>query len=110
MTTQAEEEIEETVFYIASHLDETSKQAISGINRIVRELGHEQAVAYMKQARAIHNAGGQTKKDGSLRTVGGTFFRMVRDSVTYKQRAAIWPQRAKQKERAKQKAEAEASA
>ena len=74
---------------IAQRLGETQSVAISQIWRIVRQLGPEVALAWLEKAEAIEAQGGLMTPDGKRRTPGGVFFRIVKDGISPKDRAAI---------------------
>lgn len=86
------EEIEETTFYIASHLAETEQKAIRQIKRIVKALGPETALDYLKRTRDIEKAGGMLIASGKRRrTPGGVFFHLIQTQCDAYTLALIWP-------------------
>ncbi len=78
---QDQEELEETTFYICAHLGETEKRVINTIRRIIQELGPDQTLTYLKQAREVEKAGGMLTHKGKRRTPGGVFFQLVKDQA-----------------------------
>ncbi len=77
---------------IAGQLGETEMPALAHIRRIVKRLGPARAEAFVQEARQVEANGGLLVQDGSRRrTVGGVFFRLVRDQVSEADRHAIWP-------------------
>jgi hypothetical protein len=77
---------------IAGQLGETEGQALSRIARIIKRLGPARAEAFLQEARQVEAAGGLLVQDGSRRrTLGGVFFRLVREQVPVADRQAIWP-------------------
>ena len=81
-----------TAHRIATTLGETEPVPTKQIQRIVQTLGEDRALQLMAQAVAIEQQGGQLLPDGSRRrTLGGIFFRLVRDQATPEQHRRIWP-------------------
>ena len=77
---------------IAGQLGETESPALFHISRIVKRLGPARAEAFVQEALQIEADGGLLVQDGSRRrTVGGVYFRRVRDQVSVADRHAIWP-------------------
>lgn len=77
---------------VARQLNETNSEALTQIERIVQCVGPEKTYAYLQKAIAIENEGGRMTSDGARRrTLGGTFFFLVRGRVTAQQHAIIWP-------------------
>jgi phosphorylated adapter RNA export protein len=92
MLTEETNEIEETAFFIAGHLNETKQPATKLIRQIVQVLGTEQALSYLQQSREIEKAGGMLIMNGKRRrTPGGTFFYLVRSTCSQEQVSRIWP-------------------
>src|SRR3712207_9125248 len=59
---------------------------------MLQTIGPERTRAFVEQALAIEASGGVLLTDGSRkRTLGGVFFRLVRDQVSEAERRAIWP-------------------
>ena len=76
---------------IADQLGETEELPRRQVRRVVRTLGEDRARALLAEALAIEAAGGELLPDGSRRrTVGGLFFRLVRQGTTNKERKAIF--------------------
>src|SRR5512135_2307997 len=72
-------ERKQAVKTIAQQLGETEKEPLQQINRIVKTLGPEQALAFLNETLMIEAQGGQLLSDGSRRrTPGGVFFHLVR--------------------------------
>ena len=77
---------------IARRLGEDDQAVIDRIKRIVKLCGLEQALTWADEAEAIQAAGGEMTRDGTRkRTLGGVFFRMVKDRVTQDQFFRIFP-------------------
>src|SRR3712207_3263835 len=91
MTTPITDDTREVVYDIARRLRETEAGPISTINRIVRRLGQEAAIDWVNQAETIEAAGGMTLPDGKRRTLGGVFFKIVKDSISKEDRYRIFP-------------------
>ncbi len=67
---------------IAAQLGETEIEARRQIVRALRIIGEERIRAFVAQALAVEAAGGMMLKSGSRRhTVGGIFFRLMRDEL-----------------------------
>jgi hypothetical protein len=76
-TTHAERD--EVVKTIASELGEHEEEPRLLLRRLVKRLGTEQALAFLRETVAIEEAGGMLLPDGSRRrTKGGVFFYLVR--------------------------------
>src|ERR687893_488995 len=91
MTTPITDEIREVVYEIARRLRETERAPINTIARIVRRLGREATLGWVEQAETIEANGGMTLPDGKRRTLGGVFFKLVKDPLSPKDRYAIFP-------------------
>jgi hypothetical protein len=89
--SEQEEEINETAFYIAGHLGETEKQAMTHIHRVTKILGPDQALAYLKKAKEVEAAGGMMLPDGKRRTLGGVYFQLIKKECEKTQVERIWP-------------------
>ena len=77
---------------IATILGETENVPLMHIRRIVQTLGPERAVQLLEQAQLVEAQGGLMLLDGSRRrTLGGVFFRLVREQTTPAERRRIWP-------------------
>ncbi len=65
---------------IAARLGETEEQPLQLLERVVRHLGAEAALALTQETLDIEAQGGMMLRDGSRRhTPGGVFFRLVRE-------------------------------
>ncbi|HEY5865305.1 MAG TPA: phosphorylated adapter RNA export RNA-binding domain-containing protein [Candidatus Tectomicrobia bacterium] len=59
--------------------------------RVLKQLGQERCAAILADALTIESSGGMLLKDGSRRrTPGGTFFQLVKDACTGKERHFIF--------------------
>jgi len=77
---------------IADQLSERDPTPLSQIRRILHTIGPERTQAFVEQALKIEANGGMLLPDGSRkRTLGGVFFRLVRDHVSETERQVIWP-------------------
>lgn len=77
---------------IATELGETAPQALAQLRRIVRVLGRDRALAFLRQTQEVESQGGMLLPDGSRkRTTGGVSFRLVRDQVPPEERRAVFP-------------------
>jgi hypothetical protein len=77
---------------LAETLSERDPTPLKQIRRILQTLGAERTQAFVAQALDIEAAGGMLLPDGSRkRTLGGVFFRLVRDQVSEEERRSIWP-------------------
>ncbi len=77
---------------IADQLGEHDLTPLGQIRRILHTIGPERTQAFVTQALEVEVNGGMLLPDGSRkRTLGGVFFRLVRDHVTVAERRAIWP-------------------
>jgi PHAX RNA-binding domain len=80
------------VAQIATILGETETVPLMHIRRIVQTLGPERALQLLNEAVAVESQGGLMLLDGSRRrTLGGVFFRLVRENTTPAERSRIWP-------------------
>jgi hypothetical protein len=69
-------------YSIAEQLGETAPQALALIGRIVRELGNAEARRFLVEAQRINAEGGMLTEDGTRRrTLGGTFFYLVKEHL-----------------------------
>jgi hypothetical protein len=67
----------------------------------VQTLGPERALQLLKQAQTTEAQGGLMVLDGTRRrTLGGVFFRLVREQTTPAERSRIWPWTKKPKPKA----------
>jgi PHAX RNA-binding domain-containing protein len=77
---------------IATTLGETEDVPLMHIRRIVQTLGPERALQLLAQAQTAEAQGGLMVLDGTRRrTLGGVFFRLVRENTTPAERSRIWP-------------------
>jgi PHAX RNA-binding domain-containing protein len=77
---------------IATTLGETENVPLMHIRRIVQTLGPERALQLLAQAQAVEAQGGLMVLDGTRRrTLGGVFFRLVREQTIPAERSRIWP-------------------
>ncbi|MDQ4075788.1 MAG: phosphorylated adapter RNA export RNA-binding domain-containing protein [Chloroflexota bacterium] len=77
---------------IAAQLSETQPTPLGQIRRMLHTIGPERTQAFVEQALEVEAQGGMLLPDGSRkRTLGGVFFRLVRDQVSDAERRAIWP-------------------
>lgn len=77
---------------VARQLNETDLEALTQIERIIQCVGPEKTYAFLQKAIVLHSEGRRLTRDGSRqRTLGGTFFFLVRGRVTGPQHAIIWP-------------------
>ena len=75
-TNMTADEVEQT---IAGHLGETGPEPLQLLHTVVKKLGPEQALAFLKETQEIEAQGGLLLPDGSRRrTPGGVFFSLVR--------------------------------
>src|SRR5712692_3605514 len=87
-------EVEQT---IAGHLGETGPEPLQLLQKVVKKLGPEQALAFLKETQEIETQGGLLLPDGSRRrTSGGVFFYLVRTKAPKPVRVLFWQQRQKQ--------------
>lgn len=77
---------------IAAKLNETEETPVRTIERIVKVLGEERALALANEAIKINTAdGGMQTDDGErCRTLGGMFFKLTKNQVTSRQRWFIF--------------------
>jgi hypothetical protein len=91
---------------IAETLGEREAQPFAQIRRILQTIGPERTQAFVEQALDIEATGGMLLPDGSRkRTLGGIFFRIVRDQVSEEERKAIWPYQTWQQRKQRGKAQ-----
>ncbi len=91
MTTPTTNDTRDVVYAIARRLGETERTPIVQITKIVRQFGPEATHAWVEQAETIEAAGGMTLPDGKRRTLGGVFFKLVKDALSPKDRYSIFP-------------------
>lgn len=76
---------------IAAALGETEKGPRKTIVRVVELLGEERARTLLAETIEVEAAGGLQTTDGTQRrTRGGTFFKLVKDQTTSRERATIF--------------------
>src|SRR3712207_1783997 len=106
MDTKRQDYIQQTR-QIADQLGETEKTPLAQIRRMLQTIGPERTQAFVDQALKVEASGGMLLPDGSRkRTLGGVFFRLVRDQVSEAERRAIWPYPRWQQRKQRQKAQA----
>jgi hypothetical protein len=85
------DEVEQT---IAEQLGETEAEPLQLLHKVVKKLGPEQALAFLKETQEIEAQGGLLLPDGSRRrTPGGVFFYLVRTKAPKPVRFLFWQQR-----------------
>jgi hypothetical protein len=81
-----------TVHTLAEVLKEPNKELLG---RVLRRLGQERCSQVLTDALALEASGGMLTKDGTRRrTPGGTFFQLVRDRCTGRERHRIFASQA----------------
>jgi hypothetical protein len=89
--TATSNETKELVATIATQLGETEPQPIGTIQRIVKRLGAETALAILEETQQVEAQGGLMLPDGSRRrTPGGVFFYLVRRRISRKEQLKIF--------------------
>src|SRR3712207_1129799 len=77
---------------LAAQLGETEKPPRAQIRQILQTIGPARTQAFVDQALEVEASGGMLLPVGSRkRTLGGVFFRLVRDQVSEADRRRIWP-------------------
>ena len=90
-THMTADEVKQT---IAEHLGETGPEPLQLLHKVVRKLGPEQALAFLKETQEIEAQGGLLLPDGSRRrTPGGVFFYLVRTKAPKSVRFLFWQQK-----------------
>lgn len=80
-----------TIKKITEALDETEPEPIKTIERLVKVLGEERALALLDETLKIETEGGMLTADGSQRrTKGGVFFRLTKTKTTGRERGLIF--------------------
>ncbi len=93
-TNMTADEVEQT---IAEHLGETEPEPLKLLRKVVKKLGPEQALAFLKETQEIEAQGGLLLPDGShRRTPGGVFFYLVRTKGPKLVRFLFWKQKQEQ--------------
>ncbi len=81
-----------TAAQIADQLSETDAPPRRQIRRILHAIGPERTQGFVTQALEVEANGGMLLPDGSRkRTLGGVFFRLVRNQVSAAEHSASWP-------------------
>ncbi len=76
---------------LAARLQETNDSAITHLRRTLAVLGYDHTIALITEAEALVTQGGIPTNDNTRkRTLGGTFFYLVRRDVSWKNRIAIF--------------------
>ena len=87
------DEVEQT---IAERLGETEAEPLQLLHKVVKKLGPEQALAFLKETQEIEAQGGLLLPDGSRRhTPGGVSFYLVRTEDPKPVCVLFWQQQAK---------------
>src|SRR5713101_9851619 len=82
---------------IAEHLGETGPEPLQLLHKVVKKLGPEQALTFLKETQEVEAQGGLLLPDGSRRrTPGGVFFYLVCAKGPTPVRVLFWQQRQKQ--------------
>src|SRR5713226_6427402 len=90
-TNMTADEVEQT---IAAHLGESEAEPLQLLHKVVKKLGPEQALAFLKETQEIEAQGGLLLPDGSRRrTPGGVFFYLVRTKAPKPVRLLFWQQK-----------------
>jgi hypothetical protein len=93
-TNMTADEVKQT---IAEHLGETGPEPLQLLHKVVKKLGPEQALAFLKETQEIEAQGGLLLPDGSRhRTPGGVFFYLVRTKAPKPVRFLFWQQKQEQ--------------
>jgi hypothetical protein len=81
----------ESVTHIAQRLGETQSVPLELIRRIAQHIGVEAAQRFMQEAQRVEQQGGLLRASGKdRRTLGGVFFKLVKESVSADTRKIIW--------------------
>jgi hypothetical protein len=87
-TNMTADQVEQT---IAAHLGETEPEPLHLLHKVVKKLGPEQALAFLKETQEVEAQGGLLLPDGSRRrTPGGVFFYLVRTKAPKPVRVLFW--------------------
>src|SRR5690349_10910802 len=93
-TNMTADEVEQT---IAEQLGETGPEPLKLLRKVVKKLGPEQALAFLKETQEIEAQGGLLLPDGSRRrTPGGVFFYLVHTKGPKLVRFLFWQQKQEQ--------------
>ena len=83
---------ETAVIDIATQLDEPASHVVNQIQRIIEQVGVATAYDFLAKTQAVLAEGGILTQDKKRpRTPAGTFFFLVRGSISAAQHRAIWP-------------------
>eukprot|EP01016_Furgasonia_blochmanni_P028968 TRINITY_DN3050_c0_g1_i5.p1 TRINITY_DN3050_c0_g1~~TRINITY_DN3050_c0_g1_i5.p1 ORF type:complete len:142 (-),score=33.35 TRINITY_DN3050_c0_g1_i5:196-621(-) len=63
---------------IARKFNESNREQI---RKVVEAMGDEKALEFVSESIAVQKSGGATLEDGHNRTLGGVFFRLVKDHL-----------------------------
>jgi hypothetical protein len=89
--TMTTDEVEQT---IAEQLGESEPEPLQLLRKVVKKLGPEQALAFLKETQEVEAQGGLLLPDGSRRrTPGGVFFYLVRTKAPKPVRFLFWQQK-----------------
>ena len=76
---------------IAVALGETEECPLGIIKRLVKVMGEERALVWLDEALKVEADGGMLTDDGNQRrTVGGVFFKLVKEQMTNKDRRKVF--------------------
>jgi hypothetical protein len=90
-TNMTADEVERT---IAGQLGESEAEPLKLLHKVVKKLGPEQALAFLKETQEIEAQSGLLLPDGSRhRTPGGVFFYLVRTKGPKSVRVLFWQQK-----------------
>ena len=93
-TAMTTDEVERT---IAEHLCETEAKPLQLLHKVVKKLGPEQALAFLRETQEVEAQGGLLLPDGSRRrTPGGVFFYLVRTKGPKPVRVLFWQHKQEQ--------------
>ena len=91
---------QEVAATIAEKLGETEQGPLTQISMVVRKLGPEQALEFLKETLAIEEKGGLMLPDGSRRrSPGGVFFYLVKTKGPKEVRDLFFQKKPQQKEK-----------
>ncbi|MEW5957189.1 MAG: phosphorylated adapter RNA export RNA-binding domain-containing protein [Chloroflexota bacterium] len=76
---------------IATTLGETETTPLATIERVIKVLGEEKALAILAETVKVEAEGGILTDDGARRrTIGGLYFKLVKDQITSRERGRIF--------------------
>ena len=82
---------EEVVQKIATTLGETNETPLAEIRRVIEVLGEEKALSILDETSKVDAGEGMLTDDGKQRrTLGGIFFKLVKNQTTPKERGKIF--------------------